>query len=219
MKTSLYIARITVALVCITVPSARVLADSNDTTDTTPAPTVDIIQEQQTTATVLAQPRAAVEIGFVRVVLDEQHTYVYNKRRRLIATLPVSTGLLDSTPVGSFKVFSKSAQTYYSPSPDEKMKWMVRFTKGESGDNIGFHGIPYKVTKQGDIPFFTPVGVEPSSHGCIRARVSDAKWLFDNMALGTPVVVMASRGALDVSQVVSSPTDISRRHHDNARNI
>lgn len=138
--------------------------------------------------------RANVRVGSVVVSLGEQRAFVYSRSRRLITSLPVSTGLSDSTPTGSFRVFSKSAQAYYTPAPNERMKWMVRFTKGRGGDNIGFHGIPYKVTAAGDIPFPTPVGEAPSSHGCIRMRVRDARWLFDNIEIGTPVRVVRSRG-------------------------
>jgi lipoprotein-anchoring transpeptidase ErfK/SrfK len=138
--------------------------------------------------------RGKASIGFTRIVLDEQRVYVYNHRKRLIATLPVSTGVDDQTPVGTFKVFSQSAQAFYTPNPNERMRWMTRFTKGREGGNIGFHGIPYKVTKSGEIPFFTPLGVAPSSHGCIRMRVADAKWLFHNMKIGTVVSVVRSRG-------------------------
>jgi lipoprotein-anchoring transpeptidase ErfK/SrfK len=138
--------------------------------------------------------RGRTSIGFTRIVLDEQRVYVYNHRKRLIATLPASTGVDDQTPVGTFKVFSQSAQAYYTPNPNERMRWMTRFTKGREGGNIGFHGIPYKVTKTGEIPFPTPLGVAPSSHGCIRMRVADAKWLFHNMKIGTVVSVVRSRG-------------------------
>ena len=138
--------------------------------------------------------RANVRVGSVVVSLSEQRAFVYSRSRRLITSLPVSTGLFGSTPTGSFRVFSKSAQAYYTPAPNERMKWMVRFTKGRGGDNIGFHGIPYKVTAAGDIPFHTPVGEAPSSHGCIRMRVRDARWLFDNIDIGTPVRVVRSRG-------------------------
>jgi lipoprotein-anchoring transpeptidase ErfK/SrfK len=126
-------------------------------------------------------------------VLDEQRAYFYNTRRRLIATLPISSGADDQTPVGTFKVYSKSAQTFYSPDPSERMKWMTRFTKGREGGAIGFHGIPYKVTKRGEIPIFTPLGQYPVSHGCIRVRVADAKWIFENMKIGTTVSVVRSR--------------------------
>jgi lipoprotein-anchoring transpeptidase ErfK/SrfK len=138
-------------------------------------------------------PRNKIAIGYVKVVLSEQRVYAYNKRRRLIASFPASTGANDTTPVGRFKVFSKSAQAYYSPNPGERMKFMTRFTKGREGDNIGFHGIPYRVTPKGDIPLYTPLGITPVSHGCVRLKVSDAKWLFQNMALGAEVLVIRSR--------------------------
>ncbi|MEY3589059.1 MAG: hypothetical protein RJA47_1655 [Actinomycetota bacterium] len=190
-----------VAALSVVAPSS-VHADS--TTDSTVAPDTTGVTVTTTTAPApsTTAPRTSVppvrrfpkvRIGAAVVVLDEQTVYVYSVTRRLIATIPVSTGLEDSTPTGSFRVFSKSAQAYYTPAPNERMKWMVRFTKGRQGDNIGFHGIPYKVTANGDVPFHTPVGVEPSSHGCVRMRVAEAKWLFENMAIGAPVRVVRSR--------------------------
>jgi len=137
--------------------------------------------------------RGPATIGYVTVVLDEQTTYVYSPTRRLIATLPVSTGLDDTTPVGSFTVFSKSADTFYTPNPRERMRWMTRFTKGPNGGNIGFHSIPYMTTEVGEIKFPTPVGLAPSSHGCVRMRDADAQWIFDNIALGTVVTVIQSK--------------------------
>lgn len=147
----------------------------------------------ETVPPVRALPK--VRIGSVVVVLHEQTAYVYSRSRRLITTIPVSTGLGDTTPTGSFRVFSKSAQAYYSPNPGERMRWMIRFTKGRQGDNIGFHGIPYRVTSSGEIPFHTPVGLAPSSHGCVRSRNIDAKWLFEHISLGTPIRVVRFRGA------------------------
>ncbi len=70
---------------------------------------------------------------------------------------------------------------------------MTRFTKGRQGGNIGFHGIPYTVTKNGEVPFYTPLGRAPSSHGCIRMRVSEARWVFQNMDIGATVTVVRSR--------------------------
>ena len=161
-------------------------------TTTTTAPQADMTPSPATYVPPVRQlPR--VRIGSALIVLDEQRVYVYSTTRRLLTTLPVSTGLDDSTPTGSFRVFSKSAQAYFTPNPGERMKWMVRFTKGRQGDNIGFHGIPYRVTSAGNIPIPTPVGVRAVSHGCIRTRDVEAKWLFDNMDIGTPVRVVRSR--------------------------
>lgn len=163
-------------------------------TDTAPPTSAAPVSPTTTTAPrPMPARRPKVRIASVVVDLDTQTAFVYARSRRLITSIPVSTGLWDSTPTGSFRVFSKSAQTFYTPSPDEKMRWMVRFTKGRQGGNIGFHGIPYRVTEQGEVPFPTPIGRAPSSHGCVRMRVPDAKWLFDNIDVGTPVRVVRSR--------------------------
>jgi len=205
MKSPIRIA-LTVFVACVLAPSSLVNAEGSDTTppDTSAPTTVPeivstTVPEAPTTTTttlprVSGPQRGVASIGFARIVLDEQRVYVYNHRKRLIATLPASTGVKDQTPVGTFKVFSQSAQAVYSPNPNERMRWMTRFTKGREGGNIGFHGIPYKVTKSGEIPFPTPLGIAPSSHGCIRMRVADAKWLFHNMDIGTVVSVVRSRG-------------------------
>ncbi len=204
MKSPIRIA-LTVLVSCVLVPTSLVHAEGSDTTtpDTSAPTTVPEIVSTTvpaSTANTTVLPRVSgpqrgvASIGFARIVLDEQRVYVYNHRRRLIATLPASTGLKDQTPVGTFRVFSQSAQAVYSPNPNERMRWMTRFTKGRRGGNIGFHGIPYKVTKSGEIPFPTPLGIAPSSHGCIRMRVADAKWLFHNMNIGTVVSVVRSRG-------------------------
>ena len=137
--------------------------------------------------------RGPATIGYVTVVLDEQTTYVYSPSRRLVATFPVSTGLDDTTPEGSFTVFSKSADTFYTPNPRERMRWMTRFTKGPNGGNIGFHSIPYMTTEVGEVKFPTPVGLAPSSHGCVRMRDADAQWLYENITLGTVVTVVRSK--------------------------
>jgi len=208
MKSPIRIA-LTVLVACVLAPSSLVNAEGSDTTppDTSALTTVPTsvpeivsttVPAPTTTSTTLPRvsgpQRGVASIGFARIVLDEQRVYVYNHRKRLIATLPASTGVKDQTPVGTFKVFSQSAQAVYSPNPNERMRWMTRFTKGREGGNIGFHGIPYKVTKSGEIPFPTPLGIAPSSHGCIRMRVADAKWLFHNMDIGTVVSVVRSRG-------------------------
>lgn len=137
--------------------------------------------------------RTAVSISFSKVVLSEQRAYFYNSRRRLVATIPVSTGLDDTTPVGSFRVFSKSESAFYAPDPAEKMRWMIRFTRGSGGGNIGFHSVPFRIVDGVEVPSPTPLGRAPSSHGCIRVSDADARWIFENMAIGTVVTVVATR--------------------------
>lgn len=191
--------RVFLAVALLAVAPSGALAGS-DVTGTEPAPAANDSAGGSGPADTkerVVEPemvRANVSIGSVVVSIEEQRAFVYSRSRRLITSLPISTGLGDTTPTGSFRVFSKSAQAYYTPAPNERMKWMVRFTKGRGGDNIGFHGIPYRVTAAGEVPFHTPVGLAPSSHGCVRMRVRDARWLFDNITIGTPVRVVRSRG-------------------------
>jgi lipoprotein-anchoring transpeptidase ErfK/SrfK len=198
MNRSIRIAAVLIASLCVLPIGSQYVAASDtsipdSTVPTTEAPTSTDSPTTTTLPPVSRPQRGRAEIGFARIILDEQRVYIFNPRRRLIATLPVSTGTDDQTPVGTFKVYSKSAQTFYTPDPAERMRWMTRFTKGREGGAIGFHGIPYRVTKNGEIPIFTPLGQYPVSHGCIRVRVSDAKWIFDNMKLGTTVSVLRSR--------------------------
>lgn len=199
--------RIAIAVLAVStlVPAMAVHAEgSNDTTPDSTVPvdsTIDSASDTSipTTTTSTLPPvsgpqKARINIAFARIVLDEQRAYFYTASRRLIATLPVSTGVNDQTPTGTFKVFSKSALAIFTPAPNERMRYMTRFTKGRQGDNIGFHGIPFKVTKNGEVPFYTPLGIAPVSHGCVRMRVADAKWVFTNMKLGSVVAVVRSRG-------------------------
>jgi lipoprotein-anchoring transpeptidase ErfK/SrfK len=136
-----------------------------------------------------APTRRKIDVAIVRVVLSEQRAYVYDKRRRLVATMPVSTGVEGSTPTGRFRVFSKSRSTFYRADPRQRMRWMTRFTIGRGGDNIGFHSIPYVVTGKSTRRIPTPIGREPSSSGCVRMRTRDAQWIYDNVRMGTRVIV------------------------------
>ena len=191
--------RIAIVAVAVSTLVPAMTAHAEGSNDTNPDTTVPVSSTVETTTTTSTLPpvsgpqRARINIAFARIVLDEQRAYFYTASRRLIATLPVSTGIDDQTPTGTFKVFSKSALAIFSPSPNERMRYMTRFTKGREGDNIGFHGIPFKVTKRGEVPIYTPLGIAPVSHGCIRMRVADAKWVFTNMKLGSVVAVVRSR--------------------------
>ena len=95
----------------------------------------------------------------------------------------ISSGRDGLTPIGSFKVQSKSELAYSSSDyPNITMKWMTRFNGG-----IGFHGIP---VKNGD-PLDTPLGKTPVSAGCIRMADSDAKIVYDLLPAGASVTVEA----------------------------
>jgi len=177
--------------------TTTVAVDSGSTSTTSPqtSSTTSIVAPDTTSTTVAKKPQPSKApsrksiIGKIVVDLSDQTTVVYDKSGAVLRTFDVSTGLDSSTPLGTFKVFSKSSRTFYTPRPEEKMRWMTRFTKGRRGGNIGFHGIPYKVTKQGEVAFPTPLGVAPSSHGCVRMLETEAKWIYTRSDIGTVVKV------------------------------
>lgn len=175
--------------------STTVAADQSSTSAPVSTTTTSMPGSPTTTTSTTKKPTTSKAparksiIGKIVVDLSEQMTVVYDKDGAVLKTFDVSTGLDSSTPLGSFKVFSKSSRTFYTPRPEEKMRWMTRFTKGRRGGNIGFHGIPYKVTKQGEVAFPTPLGVAPSSHGCVRMLETEAKWIYAHSDIGTVVKV------------------------------
>lgn len=178
LRTLRLVAAVIPLTMALPLSNANVLASSAPASPTSPTP---------------PPARTPAKIGVVRVVLDEQRAYVYGTNRRLIATLLVSTGLRDSTPIGRFRVFSKSAETFYAPKPKERMRWMVRFVKDPGGGHIGFHSIPFTVVNGKEVKYQTPIGRSPSSKGCVRVRDEEAKWLYDNMSIGAIVIVQRTR--------------------------
>ncbi|MFM7064528.1 MAG: L,D-transpeptidase, partial [Actinomycetes bacterium] len=114
------------------------------------------------------------------VVLSSQKVVLFAGSRP-VAEFPVSSGRNGLTPVGSFKVQSKSSRTVSNSDNTISMKWMTRFNGG-----IGFHGIP--VRKDGT-PLATPLGQRPVSAGCIRMKDDDARRIYDQLPVGGTVVV------------------------------
>lgn len=97
------------------------------------------------------------------------------------------SGRLNIPYAGTFQVFSRSASSYYSAEPSVVFRYMVRFTKGPGGDNIGFHEIP---TQYGRPVQSTSQLGQPLSSGCLRQSTADAQFVWNWASLGTKVVVL-----------------------------
>jgi lipoprotein-anchoring transpeptidase ErfK/SrfK len=61
------------------------------------------------------------------------------------------------------------------PGPGNPLgtRWM-----GISAPAVGIHGTPNAAS----------IGYS-ASHGCVRMRIPDAEWLFQHVAVGTPVLI------------------------------
>ncbi len=89
---------------------------------------------------------------------------------------------------GTYTVFSRSRYTNSIQNPVIKWGYMIRFTKGCNGDNIGFHEIPSKYGQP--VQSISQLG-QPLSDGCVRQATPDAIWMWNWAGVGTKVVVLA----------------------------
>lgn len=136
------------------------------------------------TATVL--PRRSGVGHRVVYSLSAQRVWTVGGRGRVQRTYLVS-GQLSQPGPGTYRVYSRSRWTSSSVSP-ETMQYMVRFAHGlRTGAPIGFHSIPQdgrgRLTQSVD-----DLG-RPLSHGCVRQRLADARFLWRFAPVGTRVVV------------------------------
>lgn len=95
----------------------------------------------------------------------------------------------DSTPEGKFTLSNKWRWLWMVD--DSYGQWVSQIT-----GNYLFHSVPYWGTKdpnQLDVGEYNKLGTT-CSHGCIRLRAGDAKWIYDNMPIGTKIVIYSDAG-------------------------
>ncbi len=90
---------------------------------------------------------------------------------------------------GTYNVFSRSQYTCNINNPHICWRFMVRFTKGPGGDNIGFHEIPTDTRTGYKLQSLSQLG-QALSAGCVRQAPADAAFIWDWAPVGTRVVVL-----------------------------
>ena len=96
------------------------------------------------------------------------------------------------TPTGTFSLPNKTYNTertewYYFPEYNCYAKWATRIYKG-----ILFHSVLYTAAKKGPTKSSTNALGSKASHGCVRLRVADAKWIAQNCPAGTKCKIYSS---------------------------
>ena len=127
-----------------------------------------------------AHPGLSLEVS-----LQDQRVYVRDGSE-LLYTMYASTGMDDSTPRGSFRIQSERGDRFYNPREGMGARYYTSFL------NHGvflFHSVPTDssgsyIKEEADL-----LGIRPSSHGCIRLTVPDARWIMQSVPTGTPVLV------------------------------
>lgn len=119
---------------------------------------------------------------------SRQRVWAVDGSGAVLKTHVVSGNLTWCNPrVGTYSVFSRSRYTYSIQNPTIKWGYMIRFTKGCDGGNIGFHEIPNKYGVP--VQSIWQLG-QPLSAGCVRQAVPDAQWMWNWAGVGTKVVVL-----------------------------
>ncbi len=118
----------------------------------------------------------------IEVDLGLQKVFIYY-RDELIREMVSSGGEEETpTPTGEYTTIEKIKYSWI-PRFDVGAYYWIRFY----GAYL-FHSVPFD--EDGDIILeeYGKLG-SPASHGCIRLRLKDAKWLYDNLPLGVKVLI------------------------------
>lgn len=116
--------------------------------------------------------------------LSKQTTYVYkniDNSWSLEKEFPCSTGIEgQETPKGVFYITNRG-DWFYSDEFKQGGKYWIQFM----GDYL-FHSVPFDESQSTILD--DTLGI-PSSHGCIRLKVEDSKWLYDNLPNDTKIII------------------------------
>lgn len=120
----------------------------------------------------------------INVNIKNQKTYIYKGKAdnwKLVKTYSCSTGITgEDTPSGSFSIKEKG-DWFFSEKYNEGGKYWSQIT----GD-ILFHSVPFDKDKTTVLDYTMN---KPSSHGCIRLSLDDAKWIYNNIPKGSKVII------------------------------
>lgn len=122
----------------------------------------------------------------IRVSIANQRVYLENNHQTLY-TMLASTGKAgDDTPKGSFEIQPERGLHFYNSQSGEGANYWVSFK--DHGIYL-FHSVPVDVQGNYVVREAEQLGKVANSHGCIRLTIADAKWLYTNIPMHTPVEV------------------------------
>jgi LysM repeat protein len=120
-----------------------------------------------------------------RILIDisEQHLYAYNGNT-LVYSFVASTGMNNSTRVGTFRVLDKIPNAYASTWNLQMPHWLGIYWAG-SLEN-GIHALP--ILSNGQRLWAGYLGT-PVSFGCIILGIEEARLLYNWAEVGIPVII------------------------------
>jgi peptidoglycan hydrolase-like protein with peptidoglycan-binding domain len=133
------------------------------------------------------------EKGYVlKISVSNQKVYAYGWSAEtsdytiLVRVMICSTGLKSTpTPTGTFSAVGPVARWGYFPKWNVYAQYLFRI----KGPYL-FHSVLYRTANENSLikSSLNNLG-NRASHGCVRLKVPDAKWIYSNCAAGTTVIV------------------------------
>lgn len=133
---------------------------------------------------------------WVKVNLKKNRTYLYDGKK-IIYTMYCSggvykkdpkTGKMKSmTPTGTFYVQQERGKSFYNSSVKEGANY---YTSWHNHGEYLFHSVPTKADGSYNKKEAAKLGKSTGSHGCVRLSVADAKWMEENLPVGTKVEIV-----------------------------
>lgn len=117
------------------------------------------------------------------VDISEQHLYAYQDNQ-LVFSFVASTGIGDSTRIGTFKVLDKIPRAYSRAFNIWMPYWMGIYYSGTLEN--GIHGLPLLMN---GVELWGNLLGRPATYGCIESKTSEIKQLYEWAEIGTPVII------------------------------
>ncbi len=141
--------------------------------------------------------------NYVEIDQTSQHMWVYRNGQQVVSCDMVSGCVANNTrtPNGCFKIFAKDRSRYLQGSNVNGSRykaWVDYFMPFSGG--CGIHDASWRGSFGGSIYLYN------GSHGCVGVTKSNAKKIFDNVSVGTHVVVY---GGMSPNQLPSKKPTLS----------
>lgn len=120
---------------------------------------------------------------YIQVDISEQHMYVY-EGEQLVYSFIASTGMGNSTRVGTFSVLNKIPNAYGATWSIWMPNWLGIYWSGSLQN--GIHALP--ILPNGATLWAGYLGT-PISYGCVVLDTYDAQVLYNWAEVGTPVEI------------------------------
>lgn len=126
----------------------------------------------------------------LKISVKDQKVYAYEwvegDYTKLVRTMVCSTGTTTNpTPYGTWAAAGAAGRWYYFKKFDCWAQYAYRIVGGILFHSVIFSEKNTKTLRQGSV---NALGSR-ASHGCIRLKVDDAKWIYNNCGAGTLVTV------------------------------